>query len=88
MISKTFWQDLSKLLSTMFVSSLKLLRIAHNLTQKQVANLLGIPVYMYQRYEHSKAVMPDEYLKILSRRYGVLIDTLTSDNYDGLLYIS
>lgn len=72
----------------MFVSSLKLLRIGNNLTQKQVANLLGIPVYKYQRYEYAKAVMPDEHLKILSRRYGVLIDTLTSDNYDGLLYLS
>lgn len=66
----------------MFVSSLKLLRIAHNLTQKQVANLLGIPVYKYQYYEYGKDVMPDEYLKILSRRYGVLINTLVADNIE------
>lgn len=58
----------------MIISSLKILRTGNNLTQKQVAKLLGIPVYKYQLYEYVKEIIPEEYLKILASRYGVIIE--------------
>lgn len=58
----------------MIISSLKILRTGNNLTQKQVAKLLGIPVYKYQLYEYGKEIIPEEYLKILASRYGVIIE--------------
>ena len=58
----------------MIISSLKILRTENNLTQKQVAKLLDIPVYKYQLYEYGKEIIPEEYLKILASRYGVIIE--------------
>lgn len=58
----------------MIISSLKILRTENNLTQKQVAKLLGIPVYKYQLYEYGKEIIPEAYLKILASRYGVIIE--------------
>lgn len=58
----------------MIISSLKILRTGNNLTQKQVAKLLDIPVYKYQLYEYGKEIIPEAYLKILANRYGVIIE--------------
>nr|WP_122012112.1 helix-turn-helix transcriptional regulator [Maliibacterium massiliense] len=55
---------------------LRALRIRRELTQTQVADLLGIDQRVYSIYETGKRDMPVRHLVKLSKLYGVSVDYL------------
>ncbi len=74
----------------MTFTQLKVYRIANELTQEQVANILGITRSAYCGYEIGRRTPDVEILSILSRFYGVPIENLIScsetvmeDNYNA-----
>lgn len=50
------------------------LRVDHDLTQQQVADILGCQREVYRRYEKGTRTIPVEFLIRLARYYGVSID--------------
>ena len=52
------------------------LRVDHDLTQQQVADILGIQREVYRRYEKGSRTIPIEFLIQLADYYGVSIDYL------------
>ena len=50
------------------------LRIDHDLTQQQVADILNCQREVYRRYEKGTRELPLSYAIILSKYYGVSID--------------
>lgn len=50
------------------------LRIDHDLSQQQVADILGCQREVYRRYEKGTRTIPVEFLIRLSDYYGVSID--------------
>lgn len=58
----------------MFFQRLEDLRIDHDLTQQQIADLLGCKREVYRRYEKGSRTIPIDYLITLAKYYGVSID--------------
>lgn len=58
----------------MYFRRLHDLRLDHDLSQQQVANLLGIKQTVYSRYERGAQTIPLKYLLILADYYDVSID--------------
>lgn len=58
------------------------LRIDHDLTQQQVANILHCSREVYRRYEKGIRELPLSYAVVLAKYYKVSLDYLTglSDN--------
>lgn len=58
------------------------LRIDHDLTQQQVADILHCPREVYRRYEKGIRELPLSYAVVLAKYYKVSLDYLTglSDN--------
>ena len=52
------------------------LRVDHDLTQQQVADILGIQREVYRRYEKGSRTIPIEFLIQLADYYGVSVDYL------------
>lgn len=52
------------------------LRVDHDLTQQQVADILGCQREVYRRYEKGTRTIPVEFLIQLADYYGVSIDYL------------
>lgn len=59
-----------------FIDKLRGLREDNDLTQKQVANVLGTSQTMYARYERGANEMPLRHLIMLCRFYNVSADYL------------
>ena len=53
---------------------IRALREDKDLTQKQVANLLGVAQTTYSQYELNKRLLPIEYLLVLCKFYNVSAD--------------
>lgn len=58
----------------MYIKRLRDLREDHDLTQKQVADMLGIQQTVYSRYERGYQTIPLEHLIKLADFYKVNID--------------
>lgn len=58
----------------MFYTRIRELRILHNLTQQNVADILGIQHPQYHRYESGKREIPLHLLIKLADYYGVTLD--------------
>lgn len=69
----------------MFFQRLEDLRIDHDLTQGDVARLLGCQREVYRRYEKGTRTIPVDFLIKLADYYGVSLDYLVgrtkSKNY-------
>ena len=52
------------------------LRMDHNLTQQQVADMLGCKREVYRRYEKGTRTIPVDYLMKLADHYGVTVNYL------------
>ncbi|MDO4852732.1 MAG: helix-turn-helix transcriptional regulator [Clostridia bacterium] len=50
------------------------LRIDHDLTQQQVADILGCKREVYRRYEKGTRTIPIDFLIVLAKYYKVSID--------------
>lgn len=53
------------------------LRIDHDLTQQQVADILHCPCEVYRRYEKGIRELPLSYAIVLAKYYKVSLDYLT-----------
>ncbi len=60
----------------MTIERLKDIREDRDLTQKEIANVLGIPQQNYSRYEMGVVKMPVEKYEILADFYNVSVDYL------------
>ncbi len=60
----------------MYFKRIEDLRIDHDLTQQQIANLLHIQREVYRRYEKGTRTIPVEYLIQLADFYEVSLDYL------------
>lgn len=58
----------------MYFRRLEDLRVDHDLTQQQVADLLGCKREVYRRYEKGIRTIPIDFLIRLAGVYGVSID--------------
>ena len=58
----------------MYIRRLSDLRIDHDLTQQDVADVLGCKREVYRRYEKGTRTIPVEYLIKLADHYGVTVD--------------
>lgn len=67
----------------MYFKRVEDMRIDHDLTQQQVADMLGCQREVYRRYEKGTRTMPVEYLIRLSQYYGVSIDYLVGNEANG-----
>lgn len=63
----------------MLAEVLKRIREEHQLTQKDVAKLLGVSERMYQKYEAGRNRPNIERLKKLAQHFNVTLDTLLND---------
>lgn len=66
----------------MFYTRIKELRLANNLTQKQVADVLEIKQEQYQRYDSGKREIPLHQLIKLADFYGVTLDYIAGRSDD------
>lgn len=55
---------------------LEYLRTDHDLTQKDVADILHMQREVYRRYEKGTRTIPVEYLIMLAKYYGTSVDYL------------
>ena len=62
---------------------LKELRIKHNLTQQQIAEILKITQFTYSNYENEKTQPDIEILKKLADHYHVSLDYLLDHKIEG-----
>ena len=60
----------------MYFTRLEDLRVDHDLTQQQVADLLGCQREVYRRYEKGTRTIPVDFLILLAKYYGVSVDYL------------
>ena len=65
---------------------IKDLREDNDLTQEQVAKLLGIAQTTYSQYENHKRAMPVEHIMTLCSYYGVSADYLLGLTNDKKIY--
>lgn len=63
-------------------SQFKRIRIEHNLTQKQVAEGIGITEQSYQRYEYGKVIPSATVLLALADYFDVSLDYLCGRSDD------
>lgn len=68
--------------------SLRQLRLDKNLTQKEMANVLGCTQVTYHRYENGEREPSIPQLKQLSEFFGVSIDRLLDNEYRSNLDLS
>lgn len=66
----------------MYIKRLEDLRIDHDMTQQDIANLLNCQREVYRRYEKGTRELPLSYAIILAQYYKVSLDYLVglSDN--------
>lgn len=64
----------------MFFQRLEDLRVDHDLTQQDVADLLGCKREVYRRYEKGIRTIPVDFLMRLADHYGVSIDYIVGRN--------
>ena len=57
-----------------YIKKIRDLREDHDLTQQQVADILGTSQTMYARYERGANELPVRHLIVLCRLYGVSAD--------------
>ena len=69
-----------------FGERLKQLRIDNQITQKQIADFLGMTVNGYQNYEYDKREMNIKTLTILADYFNVSIDYLVGRSDDPNRY--
>lgn len=62
--------------------NLRNLRISYNLTQDEVAKILGKDRSLIAKYESGKAVPPLDILRVLSKLYNVSVDRLCGEAED------
>ena len=62
--------------------NLRNLRISYNLTQDEVAKILGKDRSLIAKYESGKAVPPLDILRVLSKIYNVSVDRLCGEAED------
>lgn len=62
--------------------NLKNLRISYNLTQDEVAKILGKDRSLIAKYESGKAVPPLDILRVFSKLYNVSVDRLCGEAED------
>lgn len=60
----------------MYLRRLRDLREDHDLTQKQIADILGIQQTVYSRYERGAQTIPLQHLITLAKYYNVSTDYL------------
>ena len=60
----------------MYFRRLEDLRVDHDLTQQQVADILGCKREVYRRYEKGTRTIPVDFLIRLAKYYGVSVDYL------------
>ena len=65
---------LSTEVSDVYFRRLSDLRIDHDLTQQDVADILGCKREVYRRYEKGTRMIPVDYLIVLADYYGVTVD--------------
>lgn len=67
-----------------YKNNLRVARLAHEKTEKEIARILGIKYQQYQRYEQGKYQMPVEMYKTLARYYkgGFSVDYLCAVIFD------
>ena len=65
---------LSTEVSDVYFRRLSDLRIDHDLTQQEVADMLGCKREVYRRYEKGMRMIPVDYLIVLADHYGVTVD--------------
>ena len=58
----------------MYLRRISDLRIDHDLTQQDVADILGCKREVYRRYEKGTRMIPVDYLIKLADHYGVSVD--------------
>lgn len=58
----------------MYFKRLEELRVDHDLTQQEVADLLGCQREVYRRYEKGTRTIPADFLIRLADRYHVSVD--------------
>lgn len=58
------------------------LRVDHDKTQQEIADMLGCQREVYRRYEKGTRTIPVEYLIKLSRFYGVSVDYILGEKDD------
>lgn len=58
------------------------LRIDHDMTQQEIADMLGCQREVYRRYEKGTRTIPVEFLIKLSRFYGVSVDYILGEKDD------
>ncbi len=64
---------------------IKAFRIAKNLLQKDLAEILGISRTFYTSIEKGRRTLPSKYVEILRAKYGAEIDKFVVDNpYDTI----
>lgn len=56
------------------------LRVDHDKTQQEIADMLGCQREVYRRYEKGTRTIPVEYLIKLSRFYGVSVDYILGES--------
>lgn len=60
----------------MYFRRLEDLRVDHDKTQQQIADILGTSQTMYARYERGANELPLRHLLVLADYYGVSVDYL------------
>ena len=60
----------------LYIDRIKQFRQAHNISQAQVARLLGITQQQYFKYEKGVNELPIRYLTEICRAYGISADWL------------
>lgn len=58
------------------------LRVDHDKTQQEIADMLGCQREVYRRYEKGTRTIPVEFLIKLSRYYGVSVDYILGESDD------
>jgi len=61
---------------------LKKLRNNNNFSKKDIANILGINVNLYSKYENGTKNIPIIYLSLLAKTYNTSIDYIVGDTDD------
>ena len=68
-------------------ATIRQLRLQHKMTQKRLANLLGVTDANVSRYENNIAVPPLETLRTLAATFDVSMDTLCGLEKGNTLYL-
>lgn len=69
-----------------FTDKIKSLREANELTQRQIASMLGIDVSIYNRYEKGERCMKRELINKMAAIYHIPVDELSKYWLAGQVY--